>query len=220
MFFDTPAKLIWKAVEAPLKAILGDKFSILKENFYGLMSSVLNDLDKVIRENFSNTLISFHFTSATVGKRGAKGDDVFRFYFFPLDAMADSSKFRDALAKRLQVNTDLGAAAREAEIQKPDWDKQLVEYSGNVWRVALPYVVREMLKNEKQEFSAGYYLIDYAEHEASIVKKEDVYSDLIVLFRPSQKQSLSDARKTWRKRHDKGYEYVRDKEGYDGFKAA
>jgi hypothetical protein len=134
--------------------------------------------------------------------------------------MADSSKFRDALAKRLQVNTDLGAAAREAGIQKPDWDKQLVEYSVNVWRVALPYVVREMLKNEKQEFSMGYYLIDYAEHEASIVKEEDVYSDLIVLFNPSRQQSLSDARKTWRKRHDKGYEYVRDKKGYDGFKAA
>jgi hypothetical protein len=38
----------------------------------------------------SFTLISFHFTSATVGERGARGDDIFRFYFFPLAARGAS----------------------------------------------------------------------------------------------------------------------------------
>jgi hypothetical protein len=205
---------LWKLLEGPLKGILKDKFSVLNKRFKGLLSSTENDLIAVVKDRFSSTMVNFHFARAAIGNRG-DGSPI-TFYLLPVAALSESSKIKDALAKRLKDNVDLGAARNTAGIEDDAWDQMIQDYSADVLRLGLPFAIKRIVDDET-EFSLGYYLIDLAKGEAIKISQKDVNADLIVLYKPPPR--VSNAKKLWEKRNDKAYEYKRDKDGYDGFKA-
>jgi hypothetical protein len=213
---------LWRILKGPLRAALKDKFSLIKGQLKGLLSTTINDLVDSLQSTYFATDVWKHEAKAEIlSTKDSK--QLLRVSFFPLSAIVTSSQIQAELIKHLGSNVPLEAARTTAQISDNDWKVILNNYAADILRHGLPIALQRMVDDEKALY-LSHYVIDLPKKEPIIIKstagQTAGYHDLVVLYERStygDAPSVSKAKKTWGKRNSGGHSYKRD--SYDGYVA-
>lgn len=211
---------LWRLIKTPLRNVLGNRFGLLKNEFWAILSSSVDDLTSTVTQEYFATDIWRHTAKVVVFKRGSDNyaDRLLEAKAFPLDALESSQKLRDSIAKKLSSNIRLAALRTKAGIDDVAWETMLGDYSQSFVKAALPYAITRMIENEIP-LNGQDFPIDLARREPSRIAGAAGYNDLVIFYgKRLADNGLRQAKKIWKSRNGSSVSYRIDE--YDGFQAS